>query len=56
MLITIYYVIINKDKGTWFSDINLEDMLLDYWSDEEIRDYADVDTRKINGEKMFYRW
>ena len=35
-------VLQNASQGSWFSDIDLEDMFLNYFLDEEMRRFAGV--------------
>ena len=40
---TIDSILRNADERTWFGDIDLGEMFLNYWLDEELRPYAGVD-------------
>ena len=42
-LLTINSILHNADDNTWFGDIDLGEMFLNYWLDEELRPYAGVD-------------
>ena len=52
---TIDSVLRNADSRTWFSDIDLGEMFLNYFLDEDLREYAGVDVREIGGAK-WERW
>ena len=52
---TIDSVLQNADSSTWFSDIDLGEMFLNYFLDEELRSYAGVDLREMGGNKK-ERW
>lgn len=46
---TIDSILRNADSGTWFGDIDLGEMFLNYFLDEEMRAWAGVDVREIGG-------
>ena len=48
-------VLQNADLRTWFSDIDLREMFLNYFLDEDLREYAGVDVTEIGGAK-WERW
>ena len=48
---TINSVLRNSDSKTWFSHIDLGEMFLNYFLDEDLREYAWVDVREIRGSK-----
>ena len=48
-------VLTNSDSKTWFSNIDLGEMFLNYFLDEDLREYAGVDVREIGGAK-WERW
>ena len=48
-------VLRNSDSRTWFSDIDLGEMFLNYFLDEDLREYAGVDVREIGATK-WERW
>ena len=48
---TIDSVLQNADSSTWFSDIDLGEMFLNYFLDEDLRSYAGVDLRELGGLK-----
>ena len=48
---TIDSILRNADDETWFGDIDLGEMFLNYWLDEELRPYAGVDVSLL-GEQM----
>ena len=48
-------VLRNSDSKTWFSNIDLGEMFLNYFLDEDLREYAGVDVREIGGAK-WERW
>ena len=50
-LSTIDSVLQNADSQTWFSDIDLGEMFLNYFLDKDLREYAGVDVRGIGGAK-----
>ena len=52
---TIDLVLRNSDSKTWFSDIDLGEMFLNYFLDEDLQEYAGVDVREIGGAK-WERW
>ena len=52
---TIDSVLQNADSSTWFSDIDLGEMFLNYFLDEDLRSYAGVDLREMGGTK-WERW
>ena len=52
---TIDSVLRNADSNSWFSDIDLGEMFLNYFLDEDLREYAGVDVRDIGGAK-WERW
>ena len=52
---TIDSVLRNSNSKTWFSDIDLGEMFLNYFLDEDLRKYAGVDVREIGGKK-WERW
>ena len=52
---TIDSVLRCADQSTWFSDIDLGEMFLNYFLDEDLREYAGVDVREIGGAK-WERW
>ena len=52
---TIDSVLQNADSRTWFSDIDLGEMFLIYFLDEDLREFAGVDVREIGGAK-WERW
>ena len=49
VLPTIKLVLHNLDSRTWFSDIELGKMFLNYFLDEDLREYTGVDVREIEG-------
>ena len=44
---TIDSILRNADGNTWFGDIDLGEMFLNYWLDEELRPYAGVDVSAL---------
>ena len=48
---TIDTILRNADEHTWFGDIDLGEMFLNYWLDEELRPYAGVDVSLL-GERV----
>ena len=44
---TIDSVLRNADANSWFGDIDLGEMFLNYWLDEELRPYAGVDVSSL---------
>ena len=50
-LLTIDSILRNADEHTWFGDIDLGKMFLNYWLDEELRPYAGVDVSLL-GERV----
>ena len=52
---TIDSVLRGANQDTWFSDIDLGEMFLNYFLDEELRRFAGVDVREIGGEQ-WERW
>ena len=40
-------ILCNADADTWFGDIDLGEMFLNYWLDEELRLYAGVDVSSL---------
>ena len=52
---TIDSILRNADSGTWFGDIDLGEMFLNYFLDEEMRAWAGVDVREIGG-AQWERW
>ena len=52
---TIDSVLRCADHSTWFSDIDLGEMFLNYFLDEDLREYSGVDVREIGGAK-WERW
>ena len=52
---TIDSILRNADSGTWFGDIDLGEMFLNYFLDEELRAWAGVDVREIGG-AQWERW
>ena len=48
---TIDSILRNADENTWFGDINLGEMFLNYWLDKELRPYAGVDVTLL-GERV----
>ena len=52
---TIDSVLRSADQSTWFSDIDLGEMFLNYFLDDDLREYAGVDVREIGGVK-WERW
>ena len=48
---TIDSILRNADDDTWFGDIDLGEMFLNYWLDEELRPYAGVDVSLL-GERI----
>ena len=44
---TIDSILRNADADTWFGDIDLGEMFLNYWLDEELRPYAGVDVSSL---------
>ena len=44
---TIDLILRNADADTWFGDIDLGEMFLNYWLDEELRPYAGVDVSAL---------
>ena len=48
---TIDSILRNADEETWFVDIDLGEMFLNYWLDEELRPYAGVDITLL-GERV----
>ncbi len=53
---TIDSILRNADGSTWFGDIDLGDMFLNYFLDEAIRPWAGVDVRVIEGAQGNERW
>ena len=53
---TIDTILRNSDSTSWFGDIDLGEMFLNYFLDEELRSYAGVDTRISSGKAAFDRW
>lgn len=52
---TIDSVLRGANRDTWFSDIDLGEMFLNYFLDEDLRKFAGVDVREIGGEQ-WERW
>ena len=52
---TIDSVLRGADKDSWFSDIDLGEMFLNYFLDEDLRKYAGVDVRELGG-AQWERW
>ena len=52
---TIDAVLRGANQDTWFSDIDLGEMFLNYFLDEDLRRFAGVDVREIGGEQ-WERW
>ena len=52
---TIDSVLRGANKDSWFSDIDLGEMFLNYFLDEDLRKYASVDVREIGG-AQWERW
>ena len=52
---TIDSVLRNANQDSWFSDIDLGEMFLNYFLDEDLREFAGVDVREIGGAK-WERW
>ena len=52
---TIDSVLRNASQESWFSDIDLGEMFLNYFLDEEMREFAGVDVREIGGAR-WERW
>ena len=52
---TIDSVLRGANQDTWFSDIDLGEMFLNYFLDEDLRKFAGVDVREIGG-KQWERW
>ena len=52
---TIDSVLRNAEPTSWFSDMDLGEMFLNYFLDEEVREFAGVDVREIGGIK-WERW
>ena len=52
---TIDSILRNADSGTWFGDIDLGEMFLNYFLDEELRAWAGVDVQEIGGAQL-ERW
>lgn len=48
---TIDSVLRCADQSTWFVNIDLGEMFLNYFLDEELREYAGVDVREAGREK-----
>ena len=46
---TIDSVLHNASQDSWFSDIDLGEMFLNYFLDKEMREFAGIDVRKIGG-------
>jgi len=44
------------DADSWFSDMDLGEMFLNYFMDEKIRPYSGVDLSEINGNKLQRDW
>ena len=55
MLPTIDSVLWGANQDMWFSDIDLEEIFLNYFLDEDLRRFAGVDVREIGGEQ-WERW
>ena len=53
---TIDSIMRNADGGTWFGDIDLADMFLNYFLDEAVRPFAGVDVRAVSGTAQQERW
>ena len=54
---TIDTVLRNADDGTWFGDIDLGEMFLNYFLDEELRSYCGLDLReKFSDATSYERW
>ena len=53
---TIDSILRNADHQTWFGDIDLGEMFLNYFLDEDLRSYAGVDVREVNGSSAYERW
>lgn len=49
---TIDSILRNADKDFWFGDIDLGEMFLNFWLDEELRPYAGVDVTEM-GKRFF---
>ena len=52
---TIDSVLRNASQDSWFSDIDLGEMFLNYFLDEDVRQFAGVDVREMGGAK-WERW
>ena len=52
---TIDSVLRNASQNSWFSDIDLGEMFLNYFLDEDLREFAGVDVRELGGSK-WERW
>ena len=53
---TIDSVLRNADSSTWFGDIDLGEMFLNYFLDEAVRPWAGVDVRVVSKAKESERW
>lgn len=53
---TIDSIMRNADGSTWFGDIDLADMFLNYFLDEALRPFAGVDVRAVSGTDQQERW
>ena len=54
---TIDSVLGNADASTWFGDIDLGEMFLNYFLDEDVRPYAGLDLRaEIGDAERYERW
>ena len=51
---TIDSILRNADDETWFGDIDLGEMFLNYWLDEELRPYAGVDVSLL-GDRIWLK-
>ena len=52
---TIDSVLRNSSQNSWFSDIDLGDMFLNYFLDKDLREFAGVSIHEIGGKK-WKRW
>ena len=52
---TIDSVLRNANKDSWYGDIDLGEMFLNYFLDEEVRRYAGVDVSKLGADR-WERW
>ena len=49
---TIDSILRNASKDTWFGDLDLGEMFLNFWLDEQLRPYAGVDVKLLGERKV----